>query len=133
MSSNQQRQSNQAHFEVRSLNAAQERGDSCVGHESSARQDKPQSWLLEPVAPLGQVDGVSQWCLRPRMNGAFLRRRAGAGERQSCSIRTTGASITRPRPNPSLERTSTGMAPRATPYYVASRGAMPVASAQLKR
>ena len=36
-------------------------------------------------------------------------------------------------PNPSLERTSTGMAPRATQYYVASRGAMPVASAQLKR
>ena len=34
---------------------------------------------------------------------------------------------------PSLERASTGMAPRAVVVHHPSRGAMPVASAQLKR
>ena len=36
-------------------------------------------------------------------------------------------------PNPSLERTSTGMAPRAVVVHHPSRGATPVAAAQLKR
>ena len=36
-------------------------------------------------------------------------------------------------PNPSLERTSTGVAPRAVVVHHPSRGALPVASAQLKR
>jgi hypothetical protein len=36
-------------------------------------------------------------------------------------------------PNPSLERTSTGIAPRAVVVHHPSRGAMPVAAAQLKR
>ena len=37
------------------------------------------------------------------------------------------------RPNPSLERTSTGMAPRAVVVHHPSRVAMPAAAAQLKR
>jgi len=37
------------------------------------------------------------------------------------------------RPNPSLERTSTGMAPRSSLVHGPLRGATPVAAAQLKR
>ena len=122
MSSNHPRQSNQARFKVRSLNAAQERGDGLAGNEWSARQDKPHSWLFEPVVPPGRVHGVRLWFLRPRMNGAFVHRCAGAGERQSCSFGTTEAFATKPRPNPSLERTSTGMADRKSTRLNYSHG-----------
>jgi hypothetical protein len=36
-------------------------------------------------------------------------------------------------PNPSFERTSTGMSPRGAQVHDAPRGATPVASAQFKR
>jgi len=36
-------------------------------------------------------------------------------------------------PNPSLERTSTGMAPQGSLVYLSPRGATPVVAAQLKR
>ena len=137
MSSNQQGQSNHARFKFRSLNAAQERGDSLDRHGLSARQDEPQARLLEPVTSRGDSPGSQSVVPAPRMNGAFRHRGAGAAERQSCSIGTIEAFATRPRPNPSLERTSTGMAlgPRGRGVYHRPRGpsATPVASAQLKR
>ena len=44
---------------------------------------------------------------------------------------STSARSHKPPPNPALERTSTGMAPRRSQVYLSPRGATPVAAAQL--
>jgi len=48
-------------------------------------------------------------------------------------LRFTLAVLQPEPPNPSLERTSTGMAPRAVVVHHLTRGAKPAAAAQLKR
>jgi hypothetical protein len=92
---------------------------------------------------------VSQWFLRPGSAAAFGHRCAGAGvlefpgnSKQSAAAEFIGSgatvsSFTVALPNPSLERTSTGLAlgPRTGQCHHPSRGpsANPAASAQLKR
>jgi hypothetical protein len=95
-----------------------------------------------------RVFNFSQWCLRPRSAAAFGHRRAGAGvlefpgstdERaaQFLGVGSSVPSFTVALPNPSLERTSTGLAlgPRGYSGHHPPRGPStnPVASAQLKR
>jgi hypothetical protein len=91
---------------------------------------------------------VRQWCLRPRSSAAFGHRGTGAGvlefpgntEEWGAQFLGAGGSVPSfnvALPNPSLERTSTGMAlgPRGYAVHHPPRGpsTTPLVSAQLKR
>ena len=102
MSSNQQGQSNHARFKFRSLNAAQERGDSLDRHGLSARQDEPQARLLEPVTSRGDSPGSQSVVPAPPEERCLPSSPCRRRRRQSCFIGTPAASATKLRPNPSL-------------------------------
>ena len=111
----------------------------------------PCGLLREPTKPIGTPLVACQLILRPRSGSVLRHRRAGAGGgggfagRQGYATPSpagrvaacVGAPAARPRPNPSLERTSTGVAlgPRTGQCHHPLRGpsTTPVASAQLKR
>ena len=93
------------------------------------------------VASATQAVEVSLWFLRPRTIGAYLQGYVGAGPTGGFNAELGSGyslpSVTKALPNPSLERTSTGMAlgPRGYAGHHPPRGpsATPVVSAQLKR
>jgi hypothetical protein len=140
--------SNQARTKVRRLNAAQ----SAANHWRRWRVARGRVMGVPSSSTLGASGNrdlkVSQWCLRPRKVEALGHRSAGAGLQESSGgiepsgfqLGGLGQSVSPfnvALPNPSLERTSTGLAlgPRTGQCHHPSRGpsANPVASAQLKR
>jgi hypothetical protein len=93
-------------------------------HASSARHALRLVSCLVPSAPAAAARSLAE-------------ARLAATVPSSCRTAICGSPSAGPRPNPSLERTSTGMAlgPRNALVYAASRGpsTIPAAAAQLKR
>ena len=134
MHSNQLLPSSQARFKVGGWNAAH-----------SAANASMKRWREAGGNLSGSPSQTEPSCTPRRLNKSVGG--SCAPGRIACSVTVVQAQVqyefmakprsersaTRPMPNPSLERTSTGMAPRTAQYHVASRGATPVAAAQLKR
>jgi hypothetical protein len=139
--------SNQAHLRVRRCNAAQSAANTGCRWRVAREGMKVVRAGTTAASSCQRGFAVSSWFLRPRSGGAFGPRCAGAGfqdagtaQQVRVGIGATGTSVsfaTGALPNPSLERTSTGMAlgPRGYAVHHPPRGpsTTPVVSAQLKR